>query len=104
MTTDANPCSRRNTCPAATSSSACSCTSVRSLLTERVCWVHTAAPAASRCGTSAWNVTSWRGCIRQTTVVAPGTVASTPRTVAPSDVVSSCTDVTVDDGRSPATR
>ena len=86
--------------PAATSSSACSCTSVRSLFTDRVCWVHTAAPAASSCGTSAWWVTSWRGCMRQTTVRAPGTVASTPRTVAPSAVVSSWTLVTVDAGRS----
>jgi hypothetical protein len=42
--------------------------------------------------------------MRQTTVRAPGTVASTPRTVAPSAVVSSCTDVIVDVGLPAAAR
>ena len=66
--------------------------------------VQTATPAPSSAGTSGWWVTSWRGCIRQTTVVAPGAIASTPRTVAPSEVVSSCTEVVVDSGRCPAAR
>ena len=60
---------------------------------ERVPCVQTARPRVSSSGTRTWWVTSCRGCVRHTTVRRAGTVRSTPLTVAPSEVVSWCTDV-----------
>ena len=86
--------------PAATSSSAVSCTSVRSLPTTLLVCAQTACPCSSRSGIVGWRCMSWRGCIRQMTDLAPRPLReySVPRVTSPSCVISVCRSICVSAG------